>query len=339
MKYRKKIYMKKSPLPVIAITPGDPCGVGPEVVIKSLVNYPDVHKICRPVVIGKPDVLENTLKVLNLSYPINILKSIDQFKDSSHEINCLSTNIQGESPVSGQISATGGAHAYASIEIAIKLALAKKVDAIATAPINKEALKLAGVAYLDHTEILTKLTNSEDTMTLFVTGNLRVFFYSRHIQFKNISDSLNIPDLIHSMTKSLEYLRKIGIAEPTLALAALNPHGGEHGMFGDEENETLEPAVLQARKTGLDVRGPIPADSVFHLASEGHYDAVLSLYHDQGHIATKTFDFHRTVSFTMGLPFLRTSVDHGTAFDIAGKDQASETSMVEAIKAAAKYWW
>jgi 4-hydroxythreonine-4-phosphate dehydrogenase len=331
--------MKISSLPVIAITPGDPCGVGPEVVIKSLVNHPDVHQLCRPVVIGTPDVLENTLKILNLSYPINIIKFIDQLKDSSREINCLSTNIQGESPVSGQISATGGALAYAGIEFAIKLALAKKVDAIATAPINKEAFRLAGVAYLDHTEILTKLTKSEDTMTLFMTGDLRVFFYSRHIWFKDISDSLNIPDLIHSMTKSLEYLRKIGIEKPTLALAALNPHGGEHGMFGDEEIDILEPAVLKARKAGLDVHGPIPADSVFHLASEGHYDAVLSLYHDQGHIATKTLDFHRTVSLTMGLPFLRTSVDHGTAFDIAGKGQASETSMVEAIKAAAKYWW
>lgn len=141
------------------------------------------------------------------------------------------------------------------------------------------------------------------------------------------------------MKMSLEYLEKIGIKSPSLALAALNPHGGEQGMFGREEIEILEPAVKNAQAQNLNVVGPVPADSVFHLAKEGHYDGVLSLYHDQGHIATKTLDFHRTVALTMGLPFLRTSVDHGTAFDIAGKGVASEISLVEAIKAAARYYW
>ncbi len=331
--------MSSKKKPIIAITPGDPCGVGPEIVIKSLVNNPELNDICQPVIIGSPVILENMLKILNISHPIQVIESMDQINNASPGIICLDTHLQTESPKIGEISAPGGAHAYASIEIAIKLALMKKVDAISTAPINKEAMKMANIAYLDHTEILTKLTKSIDTMTLFVTGDLRVFFYSRHIQFKEISDSLNIPDLIHSMTKSLDYLRKIRIEKPTLALAALNPHGGEHSMFGDEEREILEPAVLQAQESGLDVYGPVPADSVFHLAKEGHYSGVLSLYHDQGHIATKTLDFYRTVSLTMGLPFLRTSVDHGTAHDIAGKGKASEISMVEAIKSAAKYWW
>jgi 4-hydroxythreonine-4-phosphate dehydrogenase len=255
------------------------------------------------------------------------------------ELICLDTKVATEYPEPGKVSAAGGMHAFASIEQSIKLALNKKVDAIATAPINKEALKMAGIKYLDHTEILTKLTHAQDTMTLFVTGKLRVFFYSRHIEFKDISQSLNIPNIVQALSKSTEYLEKMGISEPRLALAALNPHGGEHGMFGREESDILEPSVVKAQEEGLDVHGPIPADSVFHLAHEGHYDAVLSLYHDQGHIATKTLDFHRTVSLTMGLPFLRTSVDHGTAFDIAGKNEASEISMVEAIRAAAKYWW
>jgi 4-phospho-D-threonate 3-dehydrogenase / 4-phospho-D-erythronate 3-dehydrogenase len=331
--------MKKNRIPIIAITPGDPCGVGPEIVIKSLVKNPDLARICHPVVIGSSDVMEKAMQVLQIKHKINAIKSIDQISMSTDHINCFETNVQTDSPVFGQASAAGGAHAYASIETAIKLAMEKKVDAIATAPINKVALKKADVAYLDHTEILTKLTDSTDTMTLFVTGDLRVFFYSRHIQFKDISDSLNIPDLVHSLSNCITYLKVMGIETPSLALAALNPHGSENGMFGNEETDILEPSVVKAREMGLNAHGPVPADSVFHLAKDGHYDAVLSLYHDQGHIATKTLDFYRTVALTMGLPFLRTSVDHGTAFDIAGKGEASEISMVEAIKSAAKYWW
>lgn len=331
--------IKKDRIPIIAITPGDPCGIGPEIVIKSLVNNPELFKICHPVVIGSSDVMKKAMQVLNIKDQINSIKSIDEIGTSPDHIDCFDTNVQTDSPVFGQVSASGGAHAYASIENAIKLAMEKKVDAIATAPINKVSLKKAGVAYLDHTEILTKLSNSTDTMTLFITGDLRVFFYSRHIQFKEISDSLNVPDLVHSMASCIKYLKVMGIETPSLALAALNPHGGENGMFGNEEINVLEPAVIKAREMGLDAHGPVPADSVFHLSKDGHYDAVLSLYHDQGHIATKTLDFHRTVALTMGLPFLRTSVDHGTAFDIAGKGEASEISMVEAIKSAAKYWW
>ena len=331
--------MNSKKVPVVAITPGDPCGVGPEIVIKALVNNPDLFHDTIPVIIGSPQILKETMKPLNISRRVTELKSLEAVTAGSRDILCLDTNLQVHPPVTGEISASGGAHAFASIEIAIQLALKHQVDAIATGPINKEALQLAGIGYLDHTEMLTKLTKSQNTMTLFVTGDLRVFFFSRHIQFKEISASLNVPDLLHAMTNSIAYLKKIGIREPALALAALNPHGGEHGMFGDEETHVLEPAVQQAKDAGLNVVGPIPADSVFHLAKEGHYDAVLSLYHDQGHIATKTLDFHRTVALTMGLPFLRTSVDHGTALDIAGKGQASEISMVEAIKAAARYWW
>jgi 4-hydroxythreonine-4-phosphate dehydrogenase len=331
--------MIKNRKPIIAITPGDPCGVGPEIVLKSLVQHSEVSRLCHPVVIGSSDILKQAMQVLNVAYPVHTITSIDQMDTSAELINCFETNVQTDSPEFGKVSAAGGAHAFASIEIAIKLGLDKKVDAVATAPINKVALKKAGVAYLDHTEILTKLTNSSDTMTLFVTGDLRVFFYSRHIQFREISASLNIPDLVHAMTRCIEYLKIMGIENPSLALAALNPHGGEYGMFGDEETDILAPAVAKAVEQGLHAHGPIPADSVFHLSKEGHYDAVLSLYHDQGHIATKTLDFHRTVALTMGLPFLRTSVDHGTAFDIAGSGQASEISMVEAIKAAAKYFW
>jgi 4-hydroxythreonine-4-phosphate dehydrogenase len=214
-----------------------------------------------------------------------------------------------------------------------------KINGIVTAPINKKSLKAAKVPYLDHTEILTKLTESSHTMTLFVAHEMRVFFYSRHIAFKDISASLDINKLVETLHDCDGYMKKIGIDKPKLALAALNPHGGEEGLFGTEEMEILSPAVQQAQDQGLNVAGPVPGDSVFHLAGEGHFDAVLSLYHDQGHIATKTYDFHHTVSLTMGLPFLRTSVDHGTAFDIAGKNIASEISLVEAVKAVVRYHW
>jgi len=325
--------------PIIAITIGDPCGVGPEITIKSLIAHPEIYTLCIPVVIGNQNVLKNTMQVLEMEQPIKALERISEVDDSFSGINCIDICPDDRVPAFGQVSVAGGMQAFTNIKTSIELALNNQVDAIATSPINKEALKLAQVPYLDHTEILTKLTDSKDTMTLFVTGTLRTFFYSRHIQFKEISASLNQTDLIHSMEKSLEYLRQIGIEKPSLALAALNPHGGEQGMFGAEETEILIPAVKEAKKRGLAVVGPIPADSVFHLAKEGSYDAVLSLYHDQGHIATKTLDFHKTVSLTMGLPFLRTSVDHGTAFDIAGKGLASEISLVEAIKSAAHYYW
>jgi 4-hydroxythreonine-4-phosphate dehydrogenase len=168
---------------------------------------------------------------------------------------------------------------------------------------------------------------------------MRVFFYSRHIPFAEISAALDIENLVNTLSDCQRYLNQIGIENPKQALAALNPHGGDYGLFGTEEIDILEPAVKRAVQNGVNVEGPIPADSVFHLASEGTYDSVLSLYHDQGHIAAKTYDFHRTVALTMGLPFLRTSVDHGTAFDIAGKGLASEISMVEAVKAAITYYW
>ena len=329
----------KNKKPVLAITPGDPCGVGPEITIMSLKNHPGIFDICQPLVIGDPAVIERASRIVASDLPIHSVREPEKAEYSPKFITCMPIGDHGQPPEFGKVSASGGAQAYASIEKAIELALQKKLSAVVTAPINKEALRMANVPYLDHTEILTRLTKSSDTMTLFVTGSLRVFFYSRHIEFKDISASLNLDSLVHALDKCLDYLRQIGISKPSVALAALNPHGGEKGMFGREEIEILEPAVNAARNKGLAVEGPVPADSVFHLAKEGHYDAVLSLYHDQGHIATKTLDFHRTVSLTMGLPFLRSSVDHGTAFDIAGKGIASEISMVEAIKSAVQYYW
>jgi len=325
--------------PKFAVTMGDPCGIGPEIILKALTRNHDIYDTCFPVVVGQKSAFQYVARKMNIGVNLKDFVSDKTASPDTQQIYCLDTELPPLTPEIGRITADGGRHAFAAIEKAITETLNGTFSAIVTAPINKEALRLAKVPYLDHTEMLTRLTNSTDTMTLFVTGSLRVFFYSRHIPLKDVAAALNSEDLNTAIKNSCRYLEQIGIEAPRLAIAALNPHGGEQGMFGQEEISLLVPAVEYAQKNGLKVSGPIPADSVFHLAKEGAYDAVLSLYHDQGHIATKTLDFHRTVSLTMGLPFLRTSVDHGTAFDIAGKGLASEISMVEAIRSAVIYAW
>jgi 4-hydroxythreonine-4-phosphate dehydrogenase len=324
----------------IAVTIGDPAGVGPEIVIKALTQYPEIYETSIPLVFGHKVIMEKYKALMKVDADIVEIDSlIDVVEPNQKNIICYETTRLDEIPEIAKISGLAGKLAFQYIKNAIIACQKAEVDAIATAPINKEAMKMGKVPYLDHTEILTKLTDSKNTMTLFVTKNMRVFFYSRHITFRQISDALDKDKLVKMSEKCIQYLKQIKVKDPKLAIAALNPHGGEHGMFGDEEINILIPAVEAAQAKGLKVDGPIPADSVFHLAKEGYFDAVLSLYHDQGHIAAKTYDFYNTISLTMGLPFLRTSVDHGTAMDMAGKNIANEISMVEAIKAAALYAW
>jgi 4-hydroxythreonine-4-phosphate dehydrogenase len=279
-------------------------------------------------------------ELLKLKITVKTITAVGQaVEDLPGHIYCYDVQPFTNTSTFGQIRADGGQLAYNCMQKAIEAALQKKVQAIVTAPLHKESLHLAGVPYLDHTEMLSKLTGSSNTMTLFVTRTLRIFFYSRHIPLSAVAASLSINKLVGSLQDCQRYLKQIGFEQPRLALAALNPHAGDQGLFGREEIEIMSPAVRKACSMGILVEGPIPADSVFHQATEGKYDAVLSLYHDQGHIAAKTYDFRRTVSLTLGLPFLRTSVDHGTAFDIAGQGIADETSMVEAILAAHQYYW
>ena len=226
---------------------------------------------------------------------------------------------------------------FESIRVAIDLALAGEVDAVATAPVNKEAFRAAGVSQIGHTEIFGERTATPDPLTLFEVKGLRIFFLTRHLSLAEAIRRITAERTLDVLRRAAAALRTLGVPSPRLAVAALNPHGGEHGLFGDEEERALVPAVSAARAEGIDAHGPLPADSVFWHAAQGRFDAVLSLYHDQGHIAAKMYDFGRTVSITCGLPFLRTSVDHGTAFDIAGTGRASEVSMVEAVRAAARY--
>ncbi|MFW6180218.1 MAG: PdxA family dehydrogenase, partial [Spirochaetota bacterium] len=233
----------------------------------------------------------------------------------------------------GEVSAAAGRAAAAYIERAAELARDGLAAGIATAPVNKEALRAAGYPGTGHTEMLAGLLGTARSVTMFQVENLRIFFHSRHLSLRAMLDSLDAAGVEESIAAARACLASIGLESPRLALAALNPHASDGGLFGDEEERILAPACAKARERGIDVAGPVPADSVFNMALEGRFDAVVSLYHDQGHIAAKTYDFYRTVSVTFGLPVIRTSVDHGTAFDIAWQGRADPVSMVEAIGA------
>ena len=230
-----------------------------------------------------------------------------------------------------------GQAAFDYIATAIDLANHRLVDAVATTPINKESLKAGQVPYIGHTEIFADLTGTTDPLTMFEVRGMRVFFLTRHVSLRQACDLVTRARIVDYVQRCIQALQRLGVGEGTMAIAGLNPHSGEHGLFGDEEVREVEPAVRDLQAMGYAVVGPIGADSVFHLALQGHFHSVLSLYHDQGHIATKTLDFERTIAITNGLPFLRTSVDHGTAFNIAGQGIASPVSMIEAILLAAKY--
>lgn len=323
--------------PLIGIPLGDPAGVGPEIVVKALRDG-RLYECCRPVVIGDRSVINEALKVCSIKSNVNAIDLPRQGAYTEGTIDVIDLgNVDINELKIGRVQALGGKAAFEYIKRSVELALAGHIDAIATTPINKESLKAAGVPYIGHTEILAGLTGTKDPLTMFEVKNMRVFFLSRHVSLKKACGMVTkerILDYIERCTKALE---RLGVTTGTMAVAGLNPHSGEHGLFGDEEVQEVEPAVKEAQARGYNVTGPASADSVFHLALQGRYNSVLSLYHDQGHIATKTLDFERTIAITNGLPFLRTSVDHGTAFDIAGTGAASEVSMTEAILLAAKY--
>ncbi len=305
----------------IGITLGDPSGIGPEIVAKSLASMNDDKN--HFILFGDRDNFEDILKICGINSKI---KSDFEFVNVGN----------GQRIETGKVNAYSGEIAVKSIEEAVKYALKNKVDAIATAPINKEAIKLAGSKYIDHTSMLMDLTGSNFVSTLFEVKNLRITFLSKHMSLMEAVKYVKKDNVKRAIIETYYSMRLLGFNNPKIAVAALNPHAGESGMFGSEEINEIRPAIEEFMGK-INVYGPVPADSVFHYASLGNYDAVLSLYHDQGHIAAKTYDFDHTVSMNPGLPFLRTSVDHGTAFDIAGKNMASYISMREAIIKAEKY--
>ncbi len=331
-------HMNISPMkPIICVPMGDPAGIGPEIIVKSLTES-DLFTRCKILVIGSESFLKRAAEVCNRPVTIHKMSCSSHLSLVPGAINLLNRPLADAGKIKpGEISAAAGKASYQFIKEAVILAMSKKVDALATTPINKESLKAAGIPHIGHTEMLAELTGSHDPLTLFQVKKLRVFFLSRHLSLREACNAVTEERVYNYITRSINTLKSLGITSPRLAVAGLNPHCGEHGLFGDEEDTAIVPAVNRASSKGLQVCGPLPADSVFYQALSGKFDAVLSLYHDQGHIATKMVDFERTISITCGLPFLRTSVDHGTAHDIAGTGTASPVSMTEAIRLAAVY--
>jgi 4-hydroxythreonine-4-phosphate dehydrogenase len=323
--------------PLIAIPMGDPAGIGPEIVVKAL-QKPEVFDVAHCVVIGDKKIIDDAISFTGSKLKVKVIKKPAEGDYSPDILNLIDLdNVDMQEFTIGQVSGMCGRAAYEYIEKSIELANAGEVAAVSTTPINKESLKAGNINFIGHTEIFGALTGTKDPLTMFEVHGMRVFFLTRHVSLRKACDLVTKERIKDYVKRCKEVLEKLGVTEGTMAIAGLNPHSGEHGLFGDEEVIHVTPAVEELRAEGYDVVGPIGADSVFHLALQGRFNSVLSLYHDQGHIATKTLDFERTIAITGGMPILRTSVDHGTAMDIAGKGIASEISMVEAILLGAKY--
>jgi 4-phospho-D-threonate 3-dehydrogenase / 4-phospho-D-erythronate 3-dehydrogenase len=320
--------------PRIGITIGDPAGIGPEIVLKSIAE-PEVCAACQPIIIGDASELRRQARALNLpcDYIVEGELSSEAFIEP---VICDTSNAGG--PIEwGRLSADAGRAAIAAIEMGAKLCLSGKLDAMATAPINKESLKLAGSPFPGHTEMLTSLCGAGDSLMCFFAGDLKVFLLTIHLSLADAIKAITKTRVASSILLADRELRRFGIANPRIAVAGLNPHAGEHGLFGSEEALEIEPAIEECRTLhNIKVSGPFPADTIFVRAARGEFDAVAACYHDQGLIAVKCLAFGEAVNVTLGLPIIRTSVDHGTAFDIAGRGIADHSSMVEAIKLATR---
>lgn len=323
--------------PMIVIPMGDPAGIGPEIVAKAL-GGKETGQWARCVAVGDKKVMEQAVRIVKLPLKIHVIKEPEQGIFEENVINLIDLdNVDMNQLRLGQISAMCGRASYEYIEQSIALANSGKAAGVSTTPINKESLRAAEVPFIGHTEIFGALTNTPDPLTMFEVRNMKVFFLTRHVSLKRACEMITKERVMDYVKRCTRALRQLGAEEGIMAVAGLNPHSGEHGLFGNEEMDAIYPAVEELQKEGYKVAGPVGADSVFHMALLGKFGSVLSLYHDQGHIATKTLDFERTIAVTAGMPILRTSVDHGTAMDIAGTGLASEVSMVEAIRLAAKY--
>lgn len=322
-------------LPLVGITMGDPAGIGPEVLAKHLQAMDSAG--IRLLLIGSAWALEEGAVVANLApAPLPVFDSFDGMPDAAGVVGILDVGVPRPPDFRhGQVQVACGRHAVQAVEAAAALCLDGRLAAMVTCPINKEAIHAAGyVNDIGHQEILARLTGSVSTATMLMTPGLKVVHLSTHkplIEAARYATRANVREKLNLIHESLE---RWGLRRPRIAVAALNPHGGEGGLLGREEIEELAPAVADAGRQGLDATGPIPADSVFNRAIGGEFDVVLALYHDQGHIAVKVHDFHQSTTATLGIPFVRTSVDHGTAFDIAGLGRADSRGLAAAIEAA-----
>jgi len=321
---------------IVAITMGDAAGIGPEIIVKALLRE-EIYSICRPLVVGEGAIMQEAIKLADRPLRLCPVSAAAEVGGQFGTIDLLDLhNLDREEVILGQICSACGRAAVEYIIEAARLALDGKVSALVTAPINKEAIKQAGHGEIGHMEFLARLTGVTEYATMLVTGPLRVVHLTTHYSLRNACDMVTKERVLSRLKLTDESFRGWGVEHPRIAVAALNPHAGEGGLLGSEEIEELVPAVQEAQDLAIDARGPFPADSVFNRALDGEFDVVLAMYHDQGHIPIKVHGFERSVSVALGLPLIRTSVDHGTAFDIAGKGIANARSLEEAIKMAVR---
>lgn len=322
--------------PVIATTMGDGAGVGPEVTVAALLD-PSVLNRSRPIAIGDAARLRQAADVLGVTADVVAIERVDDAVFVPGRINVIDLGLLPEDLPWGRLSPVAGDAAFHYVRVASELAMAGEVDAICTAPLNKEALHAAGHDYPGHTELLAGLTGTDEVSMLLSTPKVKVIHVTTHIGLIDAIAKIE-PGLVErTIRRGISAMRGSGIAEPKIGVCAINPHAGENGLFGyGEEEEKIAPAVRTLQAEGFDVRGPLPADTAFFLAGRGDYDLIVAMYHDQGHGPIKVLGIEAGTNITVGLPVIRTSVDHGTAFDIAGRGVVDPRSMVEALRQAAE---
>jgi 4-hydroxythreonine-4-phosphate dehydrogenase len=321
--------------PTIGITMGDAAGVGPEIIAKTLAA-PAWYEQCRPIVIGDASIMQRAVDLVGSAQKVRVLASIDGWQPDPRSLDVLDLHLLSPADVPfGKLSAKAGDAAFRYIERANELALTGKLDAICTAPLNKEALHLGGHIFPGHTEILAELSGTKEFAMMLTAPQLRVIHVTTHIGLIDAIKRIT-PERVYTVIKlAHQTLSRAGIERPRIGVCGINPHAGEHGLFGyGEEEKQVQPGVERAQAEGINVDGPLPADTLFFRAGRGDFDIVVAMYHDQGHGPIKVLGLEAGVNITVGLPYIRTSVDHGTAFDIAGTAKADERSLGEALKDA-----
>ena len=331
--------------PLLALTLGDPAGVGPEIVAAACAS-PEVHRLCRPLVVGHPEIVRRAVALRATGASVRVVRQPEQAAPGPQEVCCLATGTDDVlSAPTGAIDRRSGEAAYAAVVEATQLTLAGRVDAVVTAPLHKQALHEAGYDYPGHTELLAEMCGVSDFAMMLYLGpeepirapaGLAVVHVTLHTAMLNVFDEMTTEAVLAKARLADTFMTRMKGARPRIGVCALNPHGGEGGLFGREEVEVIRPALETGRREGLDLEGPLPADTVMIRARDGEFDAVVAMYHDQGHIALKLLGMHRAVNVTLGLPMIRTSVAHGTAFDRAWQGTAEVGSMIEAIRVAAR---
>ncbi len=323
-------------VPIIAITMGDASGIGPEIIMKALARS-DVRELCRPLVIGDAQRLRTAGEMVRSPLSVTSLDTPEQASYRRETVDCIDLKLIPNDHPFGQVSAAAGEAAFRYIERAVRIVEAGAAQAICTAPLSKEALHAAGHKYPGHTELLAHLTGTKEVSMMLVAPKLRVIHVTTHMGLIDAIERIDAGLVERTISRAQATLVKAGIASPRIGVCGINPHAGESGLFGRGEEATkIEPAIAICRQRGWNVKGPLPADTLFFLAARGDYDIVVAMYHDQGHGPIKVLGLEAGVNITVGLPVIRTSVDHGTAFDIAGKGIADEGSLVEALRQAAE---